>query len=311
MVFELRYGTASLRPPVLAEQERRTSSLRAWAGWAGRCRSTRACGSGSTIRPCTQGPLPRPTGAIAAAATTSLPEQLGGVRNWDYRFCWPRDGALAAAALVRLGNTGHALKFLDWVLGVVDKCESPDRLRPIYTVGGGHLGPEGDISNLSGYGQSRPVRVGNAAVNQVQLDVFAPIVDLVAMLAERGAPISPEHWRLVRAMVQGVEARWHEPDHGIWEIRGPRRHHVHSRVMCWHAVHRALLVEETATGRHHAEWQRLGDTIAADGLAHGWTEQLGAFSIAYGASPRCAALWVGLSGSCRRTTRALSALWTG
>lgn len=298
LVFELRYGTASLRPPVLVEQERRTSSLRAWAGWAG-----------ALSLPCLHADLVRrsalvlkalchgPTGAIAAAATTSLPEQLGGVRNWDYRYCWPRDAALAAAALVRLGNTGHALKFLDWVLGVVDKCESPDRLRPIYTVGGGHLGPEGDISNLSGYGQSRPVRVGNAAANQVQLDVFAPIVDLVAMLAERGAPISPEHWRLVRAMVQGVEARWHEPDHGIWEIRGPRRHHLHSRVMCWHAVHRALLVEETATGRHNAEWQRLADTIAADVLEHGWNEQLGAFSIAYG-EPHldAAALWVGLSG---------------
>lgn len=298
VMLELRHGTASLRAPVLAEADRRASSQRAWSGWAGALslppvHTDLVRRSALVIKALCHGP----TGAIAAAATTSLPEQLGGVRNWDYRYCWPRDGALAAAALVRLGNTGHALKFLDWVLGVVDKCESPDRLRPIYTVGGGHLGPEGEISCLSGYGGSRPVRIGNAAANQVQLDVFAPIVDLAAMLVERGAPISPDHWRLVRAMVQAVEARWYEPDHGIWEIRGPRRHHVHSRVMCWHAVRRALLVEEAATGRHNADWQRLADEIAADILANGWDERLGAFTIAYGEPHADAAtLWVGLSG---------------
>lgn len=301
LMLELRYGTASMRPPVIDERERREQTQKAWAGWAGALR-TPALHAGLVRRSALviKALCHGPTGAIAAAATTSLPEQLGGIRNWDYRYCWPRDAALAAAALVRLGNTGHALKLLDWVLGVVDKCESPDRLRPIYTVNGGHLGPEGDISCLAGYGESRPVRVGNAAANQVQLDVFAPIVDLVAMLAERGAPVSPEHWRLVRAMVQAVEARWHEPDHGIWEIRGPRRHHVHSKVMCWHAVHRALLVEELATGRHNADWQRLADTIAADVLEHGWNEQLGAFSIAYG-EPHldAAALWIGLSGLVR------------
>jgi trehalose 6-phosphate phosphatase len=100
------------------------------------------------------------------AATTSLPEQLGGERNWDYRFCWPRDACLAASALVRLGNTGHALKLLDWMLGVVDTIETPDRLRPIYTVTGGQLPPEAEIGQMGGYGESRPVRVSNAAAEQ-------------------------------------------------------------------------------------------------------------------------------------------------
>src|SRR5262249_21664977 len=158
-------------------------------------------------------------------------EHCGGQRNWDYRFCWPRDAAIAAAALVRLGNTGHALRLLDWILEVVDSCETPDRLRPIYTVSGGHLGPEAELGTLCGYAGSRPVRVSNAAANQVQLDVFGPITELVALLAERGAPVAPDHWRLVRAMVRAVQARWKEPDHGIWEMRLERRHHVHSKAM--------------------------------------------------------------------------------
>ena len=238
-----------------------------------------------------------PTGAITAAGTTSLPEHLGGVRNWDYRHCWPRDAALAAAALMRLGNTGTAMRLLDWLLSVVDRCESPDRLRPIYTVTGADLGPEAEISSLSGYGDSRPVRIGNAAAQQVQLDVFGPIVDLVAMLAERGSPISPDHWRLTRAMVAAVEARWHEPDHGIWEIRGPTRHHVHSKCMCFLTIDRALVVHEAVMGKPNHAWTTLRDQIRADVLAHGFSDSAGAFVSHYGSTELdAAALYVGLTG---------------
>lgn len=282
IVLELRYGTANLSAAGDAEPERRDQNRRFWSGWA---RSLRLPArhpelvkrSALVLKALCYGPA----GVIAAAATTSLPEQIGGVRNWDYRYCWPRDAAKAAASLVRLGNTGHAMKFLDWMLEVVDRCETPDRLHPIYTLSGSHLPPEAELGHLTGFAQSRPVRIGNAAANQVQLDVFGPIVHLVAMLAERGAPISPDHWRLVRSMVRAVEARWTEPDHGIWEMRLERRHHVHSKVMCWHTVDRALVVEEAVCGTRNPEWIALRSAIRQDVLARGWNSTLGAFSGAY------------------------------
>lgn len=283
IVLELRYGTASLRPHIEEEPARREANRRFWSGWAGALslpsvEPDLVRRSALTLKALCYGPA----GSIAGAATTSLPEQVGGVRNWDYRYCWPRDAAIAAAALVRLGNTGHALKLLDWMLEVVDRCESPDRLHPVYTVTGGHLPPEAELGHLAGYGQSRPVRIGNAAASQMQLDVFGPIVNLVAMLAERGAPIGPDHWRLVRAMVRAVESRWQEADHGIWEMRTERRHHVHSKVMCWHTVDRALVVEDVVNGTKNPDWLCLRDTIRADVLAHGWSDRCGTLVGAYG-----------------------------
>jgi trehalose 6-phosphate phosphatase len=175
---------------------------------------------------------------------------------------------MAASALARLGMTGPALKFLDWVLGILDQTEPPALLRPVYTVTGGHLGSEGEIGELAGYRGSRPVRVGNAAAQQIQLDVLGPIADLVALLAARGAPLSSEHWRMLSTMVEAVAARWHEADHGIWEVRRPRQHHVHSKVMCWQTVDRALRVGEYL-GRRKPDWEALRDQIAADVLERG------------------------------------------
>lgn len=298
VVLELRYGTANLNTSPVEEADRREQNRRFWSGWTRSLklparRQDLVKRSALVLKALCYGP----TGVISAAVTTSLPEQFGGVRNWDYRYCWPRDASKAAASLVRLGNTGHALKFLDWMLDVVDRCESPDRLRPIYTISGSHLPPEAELGHLSGFAQSRPVRIGNAAANQVQLDVFGPIVHLVAMLAERGAPIAPDHWRLVRAMVRAVEARWKEPDHGIWEMRLERRHHVHSKVMCWHAIDRALVVEEAVCGSRNPDWITLRDTIRDDVVAHGWNESAGAFTGAYGHEyPDAAALKLGLTG---------------
>lgn len=285
IVLELRFGTANLAPAFDPEPARRDQNRRFWSGWANSLRVPPLYAhlvrrSALVLKALCYGP----SSAIAAAVTTSVPELLGGVRNWDYRYCWPRDAAKAAASLVRLGNTGHAMKLLDWMLEVVDRCETPDRLRPIYSLSGGLLPPEAELGHLSGYAHSRPVRIGNAAANQVQLDVFGPIVNLVAMLAERGAPIAPDHWRLVRAMVRAVESRWNEPDHGIWEMRLERRHHVHSKVMCWHTVDRALVVERTVCGTQNAEWIRLAETIRDDVLTHGWNADVGAFTGAYGHS---------------------------
>jgi GH15 family glucan-1,4-alpha-glucosidase len=199
--------------------------------------------------------------------------------------------------LVKLGNTGAAMKLIDWLIQVVFAAESPDRLRPIYEVGGRELPPEAEIGELIGYGQSRPVRIGNGAASQVQLDVFGPIVDLVAMLAERGAPVTPESWRLVEAMVQAVATRWMEPDHGIWEIRGPRRHHVYSKVMCWHAVNRAITVAEHVIGRTRPAWEKLREEIGNDVWEKGLNERHGYFAGVYGGDQLDAAvLTMGLNG---------------
>lgn len=298
VVFQLRYGSANLREAILDEPSRRSQTQRFWSAWVGSL----------TLLPLAKEAVKRsaiilkalvhgPTGAILAAGTTSLPEWPGGVRNWDYRYCWIRDAALSAAALVRLGNTGQAMRFLDWMLGVLDQCESPERLRPLYKVSGGELGPEAEISELTGYQCSRPVRVGNAASQHVQLDVFGTVVDLISLMAEKGAPVSNEHWRLAEAMVLAVQRRWHEPDHGIWEIRTDRRHHVHSKTLCWLTVDRACTLSEQLHGRKRPEWCSMRDEIAADVLEHGYNAKCGAFTAAYGAEDLdAAALLIGLSG---------------
>ncbi|MDO8632556.1 MAG: glycoside hydrolase family 15 protein, partial [Phycisphaerales bacterium] len=156
---------------------------------------------------------------------------------------------------------------------------------------------EAEIRELPGYRGSRPVRVGNAAALQLQLDVCGPIMDLVALLAESGAALSTEHWRLTVAIVSAVGQRWHEPDHGIWEIRRPRQHHVHSKIMCWVAVDRALRIAQAFTAQQPAEWISLREKIANDVLELGWNRTVGAFTAAYDDTALdAAALQVGLSG---------------
>lgn len=297
VILELRYGTGNLEPRRNPEVIRREETTQFWSTWAQTLvlpsvRPELVKRSALALRSLFHGP----TGAIAAAATTSLPEHLGGIRNWDYRYCWPRDAALSASALVRLGTTGQAMKFLDWLLGVLERCPSPESLAPVYTVAGGHLMPEAEIGSLTGYRGSRPVRIGNLASQQVQLDVFGPITELVALLAGHGAALSSEHWRLVEIMVSAVEHRWREPDHGIWEIRLARRHHVHSKTMCWMTVDCALAVAKYL-GRKRPHWADLRDSIAQDVLQHGWKEHLGAFSGTYENEHLDAtALALGLSG---------------
>lgn len=296
VVLELRHGTGNLSPAQLPESRRREANRRFWEAWAAslhvpplaRAETIR---SALVLKALTYGP----TGAIAAAATTSLPEALDGDRNWDYRFCWPRDAAIAAHSLAMLGSHGPGLKLLDWLLGLHEDRKHDAPLAPVYTVSGGHLGPEAEIRHLPGYRGCAPVRVSNAAAGQVQLDVFGPIADLVAELARTAAPLSTEHLELLRRMVNTVAARWREPDHGIWEIRLPQRHHVHSKVMCWVTVDRAIRVARYL-GREDRSWAKLRDTILADILENGVTD--GAFGTAYGdRSADAAALWTGLSGA--------------
>jgi trehalose-phosphatase len=297
IMLELRYG-AGPGSAVLPESERRAQTHRVWSSWASSLRLPEITPelvrrSALTLKGLCYGP----TGAILAAATTSLPEHVGGVRNWDYRYCWLRDGAMTASALVDLGSTAEAMRFLDWILDVLERVDSPERLHPLYTLVGNELGPEASLTELAGYMGSRPVRVGNAASGQVQLDVFGPVVDLVWRLNENGAPISSEHWRLVEAMLVAVTKRWSEPDHGIWEVRGPRRHHLYSRLQCWVAADRGAKLAERFLGRPRADWIALRDAIAAEFNEHAWSDTLGAFPAAYDLDePDAAVLPVGLCG---------------
>ena len=297
-VLELRCGSDSLAPHPTPEPERRERTESTWRSWLdglrlpalGRAQVAR---SALTLR----GLCHEQSGAILAAATTSLPEEIGGVRNWDYRYCWLRDAAVTAMALVELGSIAEADALLGYIERLAAAEHGAERLRPLYSVLGGDAGTEAVIDAVPGYAGSRPVRVGNAAAQQVQLDVFGPIVELAYTVAVAGGRLSEAHHTLVEQIVDAVARRWHEPDHGIWEVRRPPRHHVHSRVMCWLAVDRALRLARLSGRPEPASWSALADRIAADVLEHGWKPEVRSFTAAYdGLDLDAAALQIGLSG---------------
>ncbi|MFI4915338.1 MAG: trehalose-phosphatase [Phycisphaerales bacterium JB060] len=297
LVLELRFGTASLAPGG-AVGARRDETDAFWRAWAGRLRVPGAHAqavrrSALLIRGLCHGP----TGAIAAAGTTSLPEWIGGVRNWDYRYCWPRDATMAAASLVRLGSTAEALRLLDWLRVVIEALPDAEALAPLYAVGGEAIGPEAQIAELAGYAGSRPVRVGNAAAHQLQLDVYAPIVDLVALLGEAGAPLSPWHGWLARSLAETAARCWQDPDHGIWEPRTPPTHNVHTKVMCWMTIRRAMDVAKAMGDAPPEHFEPTARAIRQQVLERGWDPRAGAFTAMYGgAGVDAATLWTGLSG---------------
>lgn len=296
--LELRCGTEDLSPHELSEPKRRQLTEKSWSDWLSML-TLPSVKRGFVARSALtlKGLCHETTGAIMAAATTSLPEEIGGVRNWDYRYCWLRDAALTAQALVSLGSVNEADAYLRWVDRILGTVADPGRLHPLYSLGGQVLGSEAEIHTLPGYAGSRPVRVGNLANQQVQLDVFGPVVDLVADLAATRGELPDEHWKIVHAMVLAVAHRWHEPDHGIWEERHEPRHHVYSKVMCWQTVDRALRLAAMSGREPGPGWDELRAEIAADVLNKGWNADAGAFTAAYGSRDLDAAsLYVGLSG---------------
>jgi trehalose 6-phosphate phosphatase len=298
VLFELRCGSGDLGPSPIPEAEQRRRASVWWSDWLAKLalpevQRDLVARSALTLR----GLCHSETGAIMAAATTSLPEDIGGIRNWDYRYCWLRDGAMSARALVSLGSLGEADGFLSWLHRVLETVSTPERLHPLYTIHGAALGPEAVIDTLPGYAGSRPVRVSNAATQQVQLDVFGPVVELIADVSAVRGHVTDHDWELVRSMTEAVTRRWHEPDHGIWEIRGTPRHHVYSKVMCWVTVDRALTLAATHGGQPDPGWAELRDEIAQDVLAKGWNDEAQAFTTAYdGVDLDAASLHIGLSG---------------
>jgi GH15 family glucan-1,4-alpha-glucosidase len=183
-----------------------------------------------------------PTGGIVAAPTTSLPEQLGGVRNWDYRYCWLRDATFTLSALMLAGLGDEARAWREWLLRAV--AGRPRQMQILYGVAGERRITEQELDWLAGYQGSRPVRVGNAAVNQFQLDVYGEVMDTLHLGRHIGLESDEPTWDLQRALLEFLESNWREPDEGIWEIRGPRRHFTHSKVMAWVALDRAIKAVE-------------------------------------------------------------------
>jgi len=221
------------------------------------------------------------TGGIVAAGTTSLPEKLGGPRNWDYRFCWLRDATFTLYALIGSGFLGEAQAWRDWLLRAV--AGSPDDLQIMYGVAGEARLTEYEIPWLTGYEGSVPVRVGNAAAGQLQLDVYGEVIEMLYTARKAGLPDGESSWPLERALVQHLGTIWDQPDDGIWEVRGGRRHFTHSKVMAWVAFDRAIRsAEEFGLDGPLDEWRVVRDTIHAQVCERGFDVAQNAFVQSYG-----------------------------
>ncbi|MGW7055949.1 glycoside hydrolase family 15 protein [Streptomyces sp. NPDC054887] len=222
-----------------------------------------------------------PTGGIVAAPTTSLPECVGGERNWDYRYCWLRDSTLTLSSLLRSGYRDEATAWLDWLLRAI--AGEPADLQAVYGVEGHRHLPERSAPWLPGYEGAQPVRFGNAAVDQFQLDVYGEVLDTLYQSMRAGIPMQRHMWSLVNALMSYVCRHWQEPDEGLWEVRGPRRQFVHSKVMSWVAADRALRMGHLL-GRNgaSAQWRAMRDAVHREVCREGWDAQQQSFVQSYG-----------------------------
>jgi GH15 family glucan-1,4-alpha-glucosidase len=221
------------------------------------------------------------TGAVVAAPTTSLPEDIGGVRNWDYRYCWLRDSVLTLQALLETDYTEEALNFRDFLLRV--GTGDPSKLQIMYGVGGERRLTEFELDHLPGYEGSKPVRVGNAASEQFQLDVYGEVIGVFSIGAEALGRVEPELWPRWRTIVEYLEKIWREPDDGIWESRGPRRHYTYSKVMAWVVFDRAVrLVKEFGLEAPVDRWRTTRDEIHREVCEHGYDSERRTFTQYYG-----------------------------
>jgi GH15 family glucan-1,4-alpha-glucosidase len=222
-----------------------------------------------------------PTGAIVAAPTMALPERIGGDRNWDYRYCWLRDSSLTLQALLRSGFRGEAEDWRQWLLGAI--AGAPEQLQILYSISGERWLPEHEIPWLAGFEDSRPVRLGNAASNQTQLDVYGEVVNALHLARAADLQQSQEAWSLQKVLLAKLEDIWQSPDCGIWEVRGEPRAFTHSRMMCWVAFDRAVdNAERYGLDGPVERWRKLRETIHADVCAHGFDPKLNSFVQTYG-----------------------------
>jgi GH15 family glucan-1,4-alpha-glucosidase len=231
-----------------------------------------------------------PSGAPVAAPTTSLPEEIGGVRNWDYRYAWPRDASIGIAAFLAAGKQREALGFLAWLLHA-SRLARP-RLPALFTLDGRPAPRERELEDWPGYAGSRPVRIGNGAGTQHQLDGYGWVVDAAWQLTRRGHHLDGETWRTMRAFADHVTANWMNPDAGIWERREVPRHHVHSKLMAWLALDRAIRIAEKRGGspRHSRAWWAAAQLLGEDIRRRGYDPGIGSYTAAYGSGELDSAL---------------------
>jgi GH15 family glucan-1,4-alpha-glucosidase len=279
-------------PPHIDPEQAFTETEEFWQEWIGRCQADVPEEWGPVLRRSLlvlKALIYEPTGGIVAAPTTSLPEWIGGVRNWDYRYCWLRDATLTLLALLHAEYREEAQAWRTWLVRAV--AGDPADIQVMYGVAGERRLTELELPWLSGYEGSAPVRIGNAASKQLQIDVFGEVIDALYQARVHGLQFRRNPWDLQVVLLEHLERIWRKPDEGIWEIRGKRRHFVHSKVMAWVAFDRSVRsVEE----QHHEgpvdRWRKIRDEIHADVLEKGFDEELGSFVQSYGSKELDASL---------------------
>ncbi|MGW7403943.1 glycoside hydrolase family 15 protein [Streptomyces sp. NPDC054833] len=279
------------RPRLVDPYEALRSSITDWRRWTVRCAydgpyRDAVVRSLITLKALTYAP----TGGIVAAATTSLPEELGGIRNWDYRYCWLRDSTLTLGALLSAGYHKEAEAWRDWLLRAV--AGDPGHLQIMYGVAGERRLPEFEVPWLPGFADSAPVRIGNGAVNQLQLDVYGEVLDSLWLTRRAGLSPKPHMWSLQGVLLEWLREHWRQPDEGLWEMRGGRRHFVHSKVMVWVAADRAVrtLEEHPQLPGDMAGWRALRDEVHREVCEKGYDPERNTFTQYYGSRELDAAL---------------------
>jgi GH15 family glucan-1,4-alpha-glucosidase len=281
--FVLTWFPSSEQAPTAVDaEEALTATEQLWRDWMAGCRYDgpyKAAVHRSLI--VLKALTYEPTGAIVAAPTTSLPEQIGGVRNWDYRFSWLRDATFTLYALMNAGFKDEALAWRNWLLRAV--AGDPSRMQILYGVAGERRIPEFELDWLPGYAGSRPVRVGNAAHEQFQLDTYGEMMDALHEARRHGLARDDHAWALQQTVMEFLEGAWDQPDEGIWEVRGPRRHFTHSKVLAWVAFDRAVeAVERWDRPGPVDRWRRIRADIHEEVCREGFSVELNSFTQAYG-----------------------------
>ncbi|MFD4027536.1 glycoside hydrolase family 15 protein [Streptomyces sp. NPDC058576] len=291
VAFTISWQPSHHEPPALPEPE---NSLEAtenfWREWVDQCTyhgpyREAVVRSLITLKALTYAP----TGGIVAAPTTSLPEEIGGVRNWDYRYTWLRDAAITLSSLLRTGYREEARAWREWLLRAV--AGDPENLQIMYGIAGERELGEAELDWLPGYENSGPVRVGNGAANQLQLDVYGEVTEALHLAHMTGLTRNDYAMGLQLKLIEYLEKHWEEPDEGIWEVRGPRRHFVHSKVMAWVAVDRTIKLVESGDVEGPLErWYQLRDDIHRDVLERGYDKERNTFTQSYGSKELDASL---------------------
>lgn len=292
LTFSLTYSLSHLSPPVIKDPLELLQDTEAfWTEFSSRCPDVGPWTedvrrSLMTLKALTY----RPTGGIVAAATTSLPERIGGERNWDYRYCWLRDATLTLLAFMSLGYYEEAKAWREWLLRAV--AGDPAQMQIMYGIAGERNLLEWEVPWLEGFRSSKPVRVGNAAAGQFQLDIYGELADMLMQAWKGGLPPHPRSKALADVVMPFLEDSWRQPDEGIWEVRGERQHFVHSKVMAWVAFDRVsrLAAERDGDTASAERWRRVADAIHAEVCSRGYDTELGSFVQAYGSKALDASL---------------------